>query len=269
MSQDDLSSLFSVDDEERRNHPMRSAQAAMRKPLPKRFYENAEAREEASGGFRLLLDGKPALTPKRQPLVLPSFHSASILVAEWNAQREIINPASMHATRVVNAAIDHVSMAMSEVREDAARYVTSDLVCYRASEPERLAQMQQEHWAPIIVFAEERLGVPLVFSDSLMHVPQDVRLLPAFAEALAAIHQPAALAAFHVMVTLSGSALIALAVAEGRISGHAGFDASEVDADFEATTWGHDEDAAARRAYRLDEFISAAGLYRSVVWEKD
>jgi chaperone required for assembly of F1-ATPase len=267
MSEDDLSSLFSVDEEERRNHPMRSAQAAMRKSLPKRFYEKAEAREETSGGFRLLLDGKPALTPKRQPLLLPSSLSASILVAEWNAQEDVINPASMHATRVVNAAIDHVSVAMQDVRDDAARYVASDLICYHAREPERLAEMQKERWAAIIAFAEERFGVPLVFSDSLMHVEQDRRLLPVYRAALTSMTQPVALAAFHVMVTLSGSALIALAVAEEHVSGAAGFDASEVDADFEADIWGHDEEAAARRAYRLEEFISAAGLYHAVMRE--
>ncbi len=260
---DEFADLFSVDDAERRAHPMRSAQAAMRKPLPKRFYERAEA-TPFKNGFRLTLDGKPALTPRRQPIALRSEPALMLIAAEWSRQGEVIDPAAMPATRIVNAAIDHVAFAMDEVRADLCRYAGSDLICYRASEPARLAELQQQHWSPLHDWAQQRLGVALRLTNSIQHVAQDEALLRAYERAIAAIDGPAALAALHVMVTLSGSAIIALAAAEGVLSAEAAFDASEVDADFEVEVWGVDDEAAARRAYRLSEFKAAAELFAAL-----
>jgi chaperone required for assembly of F1-ATPase len=261
MSQD-FETLFSVDDLERQAHPMRTAQASMRKPLPKRFYALASA-EGFEGGFRLVLDGKPALTPKRAFLATHSLVSAELIAAEWNAQGEIIDPGTMHATRIVNAALDHVAFAMDEVRADAARYIGSDLVCYRSSQPERLVELQRQHWDPLVVYCAERFGIMPRLADSIMHVPQDEALLEACRAALGATSNPIALAALHVMVTLSGSAIIALACAEKHLSPAQAFAASELDADFETEVWGSDEEAARRRLAREAEFLAAAALYHA------
>jgi chaperone required for assembly of F1-ATPase len=263
MSADEFADLFSVEDEERRAHPMRAAQASMRKPVAKRFYTLATMADEGTG-FRLLLDGRGALTPKRAPLCLPTQASAALVVAEWNSQIDVINPSVMHATRIANAAIDHVALAMVEVRDDAARYAASDMICYRASEPDRLVARQNHLWGPIADWFEGRIGAPLVFTSSISFVAQSAELLAAYRVALDAIRNPVALAAFHVMVTLSGSAIIALAVAEGQIGPAEAFAASELDSDFEVEAWGTDDDATQRRANREAEFLAAAGLYLAV-----
>jgi chaperone required for assembly of F1-ATPase len=260
---DDLTSLFSVDDAERRAHPMRSAQAGMRKALPKRFYAEASI-GEFERGYRLLLDGKPALTPKRAALALPVRRAAEMLAAEWNAQQDVIDPARMPATRMTNAAIDHVAEAMDAVREDAARYIASDLVCYRASDPERLVELQRIHWDPMIDFAERRLGIRPVLAEGVVFKPQDSALAPAYLDAIRGIAEPAALAAFHVLVTLSGSAIIALALCERHVDAEAAFAAAELDFDFSAEVWGQDEEAQARYAARKADFLAASALFHAL-----
>ncbi len=263
MSSDDFSTLFSVEDIERQNHPMRAAQAAMRKPMPKRFYSAAAVVAEAAG-FRLVLDGKGTLTPKRAPLLLPTEAAADCVASEWNAQKDVINPNTMPATRIANAAIDHVAFAMDEVRDDAVKYFGTDLICYRAGEPERLVERQRALWGPLVDWIETRLGVRLRQATGIVFEPQLDATVVAFRLALDAIADPVALAAFHVMVTLSGSAVIALATAEATITPPDAFAASELDADFQVEAWGTDDEAAARRAYRESEFIAAARLYRAV-----
>jgi len=61
------------------------------------------------------------------------------------------------------------------------------------------------------------------------------------------------------MTTLTGSAVLALAVARGFLSAEAAWQAAHVDEDFQAERWGADAEAMARREARWREF-EAAGL---------
>ena len=76
--------------------------------------------------------------------------------------------------------------------------------------------------------------------------------------------RPLAVAALHVMTTLTGSVLLALAAAEDALSTEAAWDAAHVDEDFQVRAWGIDVEAMARREKRWAEFESAARLLRLV-----
>ena len=56
---------------------------------------------------------------------------------------------------------------------------------------------------------------------------------------------PWSLAALHVMTGLSGSALLALAVALGRLTPEEAWAAAHVDEDWQIGQWGEDEEAKA------------------------
>src|SRR5579863_7662493 len=123
--------------------PMRAAQANMRPILSKRFYRTAEVREAAGGGHALALDGRSARTPGRRPLAAKSRPLMLEVAAEWERQRETIDPTDMPMTRLLNAAVDGVAMSMAETRAEILKYAGSDLLCYRAEEPEALAERQR------------------------------------------------------------------------------------------------------------------------------
>ncbi len=114
--------------------PVRAARLGMKPALPKRFYEKVSV-GEVSGRHAVLLDGRPARTKGKAVLSGPNLAVAELLAAEWAAQTAEINPATMPATRIVHAALDHVAQAMGEVRADILKYAASDLVCYRAAIP--------------------------------------------------------------------------------------------------------------------------------------
>ena len=79
-----------------------------------------------------------------------------------------------------------------------------------------------------------------------------------FASALGDFDDPVALAALSAMTTLTGSALLALAVARGRLSPEEAWRAAHVDENFQAERWGADAEATARREARWREFEAAA-----------
>jgi len=245
---------------EERANPMRAAQANMRPALPKRFYKKADvaARE---GGFALELDGRAARTPAKNPLVLPTRPLAELLAAEWDAQVETIDPATMPATRLANSAIDGVKVKMAEVRAEIAAYAGADLLCYRAGEPESLAEAQSAAWDSVLAWARDEFGARFVLSEGVRHVAQPEPTLQAIRAALERIDDPFALAALHVMTTLTGSALLALAVGRGRLAAEEAWRAAHVDEDFQISRWGEDAEAAARRAARWREMQAAAQVF--------
>lgn len=254
-----ITDWFGDGEDPARYDPVRTARAAMKKQLPKRFYAQATT-EAGEGGFALLLDGRPARTRLKAPLVAQGAAAAALLAAEWNAQVEIIDPATMPVTRILHAAIDHVAGAMAEVRADILKYAGSDLVCYRAPDPERLVALQAQHWDPVLAHFAERHGARFVLSEGITFVEQPKASLAAIEALLAGITVPQALAALHVITTISGSALIALSLHAGVVDAAAAFAAGEADADFEAEVWGVDEEAAERRAVRWSDFAAAAAL---------
>jgi chaperone required for assembly of F1-ATPase len=237
--------------------PMRAAQANMRPPPARRFYQTAGVTEEG-GRFVLSLDGRRARTPGRNPLAAASRALMAEVAAEWDRQRETIDPADMPLTRLMNSAIDGVARTMDETRADILRYAGFDLLCYRAEEPETVAERQRMVFDPVLCWASERLGARLQVTAGVMPVAQPPEALAAIGAALEAYNDPAALAALSVMTTLTGSALLALAVGQGFLSPEAAWRAAHIDEDFEIERWGADAEAAARREARRREFEAAA-----------
>ncbi len=244
-------------------NPMKLAQAAMRPVLPKRFYKSASVGEEA-GQFHLLLDGKKARTPARNLLQLPTPDAAKLVAAEWEAQLDVIDPSEMHATRIVNAAIDHVGSVAAEVITEIAKYASSDLLCYRASEPDRLVELQDKTWNPLLEWARETLQIRFTLVEGVMFVAQSDETLRRAHDIVVDFNQPLKLSALHVLTTISGSLVLAMAVAHGKLDAASAYDASELEADFTTEVWGADEEALYRRKRRKAEFLAAAGLFHSL-----
>jgi chaperone required for assembly of F1-ATPase len=239
----------------KQGHP--SARAAS---LPRRVYKAvAVAPAGADGAFAIMLDGKPARTPARLPLAVPTRALAEAVAAEWQAQGERIDPATMPLNRLVNSVLDGVRGREGEVRADIVKYAGSDLVCYRAATPDELARRQAEHWDPVLAWAREALSASFATAAGLMPVGQPEAATSAVARSLAH-HDAFALGALHVMTTLMGSALLALAHAQGRLGLEAAWAAAHVDEDFQISQWGEDAEAAARRRRRWAEMQAAARL---------
>lgn len=245
--------------------PMESARRGARPNTARRFFEKVGIGGE-SGAHSVLLDGKPVRTPARRVLAAPSRDLAEALAAEWDAQKEVIDPALMPLTRLANSIIDGVSQNTRDVADDIAKYLGSDLVFYRADRPEGLIEWQSRHWDPLLAFARDELGARFILAQGVVFAAQPDEALAA---ARTAIPQDAwRVGAVHSATTITGSALIALALARGAIEPDAAWQAAHVDEDWNMHTWGRDELALKRRAFRRAEFDAAARVLALVPHEK-
>ncbi|KQP24760.1 ATPase [Methylobacterium sp. Leaf102] len=246
--------------------PTASARGPGKPALPKRFYaaaglaEAAAGLAEAEGGLRLTLDGRPAHTPARNPLVLPNRGLAEAVAREWEAQVGVIDPATMPLTRLANTAIDGVAPRRDAVIDDLSAYAGTDLLAYRAGEPDRLVAAQSAAWDPVLDWARENLGARFILGEGVMHVAQPEDTVAALRRAIAATDGPFRLAALHTLTNLTGSLVLALAVLAGHLTPAEAWAAAHVDETYQASVWGTDAEAAARHALRTAEFEAAAHL---------
>ncbi len=224
--------------------------------LPKRFYKQATA-APLGDGFTVLLDGKGVKTPARSAIIVPTLKLAEAMAAEWNGQGDHIDPRSMWLTKLANTAIDRVAPRRDPVIDEIIAFAGSDLICYMADAPIGLAQRQAAHWAPLVVWAEEVLGASLRVTPGLIHMPQDEAALIALRNAVSEASS-FELAALHNAVSLTGSAVIGLALLRGRLTVAQAFDASHVDEAWQVHISGEDEDEAARLKLRLAELEDTA-----------
>ena len=240
--------------------PPNPLEAARRLTAPvrsRRFYSRVEMPEEEAG-FQLRLDGKRAMTPGKNPLSVPRGDLAEAMVSEWAAQGKFIDPLSMPVTRLINSAIDGVAGRIAEVQRDIVAYASADLLYYRAGEPEGLVSRQQAIWDPLIAWAERRFGVRFILAEGVVYVAQPEPTLAALAASIESFDDPFRLTGLSLATSLSGSALIALALAEGTVDVEAAWAAAHVDEDWNIEKWGEDAEAMARRAKRLADFSAAA-----------
>ncbi|MGH6843795.1 MAG: ATP12 family chaperone protein, partial [Methylocella sp.] len=202
--------------------PIAMARRDLNKALPRRFYKEVTV-QQRDGNFVLLLDGRAVKSPGGNLLALPGLAAARVLADEWSAQTEFIDPSAMPLTRIVNSAIDGVVHRRGARADEIARFAGADLVCYRAAGPRTLVEAQAAAWDSIVAYAREKLGAHFICTEGVVFAEQPEAARAAVKEAIAHFANsgeaaPFALAALHVMTTLTGSVLLALAVAHGALT---------------------------------------------------
>lgn len=217
----------------------------------KRFYKDVTVTEDLG----IALDGRPVKTPMKASLRLPTRALAEAVAAEWAEQGDEIKPATMYLTKLANTAIDRVGEHRAAIEQEAVDYANSDLVCYRTDRPPELVERQARAWDPIVDWARTALDSPFEVTTDIIHRPQPEAALAAFAACLKPLSD-FELAAFHAIMTLTGSALIAMMLARKATVPEAAWLAAHVDEDYQIEHWGQDAEAQARRAARYTEFMA-------------
>lgn len=227
---------------------------------PKRFWSTVSV-EAGPEGFSIRLDDRPVRTPAKRALVLPTQAVARHVAAEWEAQEEQVDSATMPWTRSANSAIDKVATQRREVMDHLAGYAGTDLLSYRAAEPFELVLLQRKTWDPLLDWLASRHGVRFEVTQGVMPVEQDPACVSRLARSMESmsIFQ---LTGFQDLVALSGSFVIALAVADGSFPAQDLWAASRLDENWQVKQWGEDVEAAEEAVRKMRAFLHAAELFR-------
>jgi chaperone required for assembly of F1-ATPase len=228
----------------------------------KRFWTDVSVAEDGTG-WQVFLDTRPVRTPAKAPLSLPSAAMAEAVAAEWAAQDKVIDPRTMPVTRSANSAIDRVTPQKAEVAAMLAAYGETDLLCHRAEGPDRLVALQAEGWDPLLDWADATFGARLHTTAGILPVAQDGMALKRLSDAVSGL-DAFRLTALHDLVALSGSLVLGLAVAHGRLDAPTGWRLSRIDEAWQIAQWGEDEEAVEAAAFKFGEFTHALRFWMLV-----
>jgi chaperone required for assembly of F1-ATPase len=226
----------------------------------KRFYTNASV-SRGSDGFGINLDARPLRTPARAPLLLPTPELAEAIAAEWQGQGDTIAPRSMPLTGLANAAIDRVAPDPASFARGLAVFAENELLAYRAEGPAPLVARQTAVWDPWLAWARRRYDVDFTLVTGIIHRPQPAATLDRLHAAYAAL-DAFRLAALNPVVTISGSAIIGLAVAEGEMDAETAWSIGHLDELWQAEQWGKDPLAEAGHRDRQADLDAAVRFLR-------
>ncbi len=218
----------------------------------KRFWTDVTVEDR---GIRL--DGRTLKTPARADLVVPTDALANAIAEEWRQVEGEIDPHTMPLTGLANAAIDRIAPDPAAFAAGLARYAEADLLCYRADHPSELTTRQGELWDAPLDWARARYDVDFRVTAGIVHIAQPEETVQRLAAAIAA-RDAFHLAGLSPLITLSGSLVLALAIAEGAMTEHDAWEAAELDDLWQVEQWGEDVLATAAREDKRRDFRAAA-----------
>ncbi len=221
----------------------------------KRFWSSVSV-AGTLGGFAVNLDSKPARTPGKRHLMVPTRKLADLTAREWRLQTNEVKLATMPFTRLACMAIDRVAFSRDEVVQSIAAYGASDLVCYRAGKPQELVELQNDAWDPVLNWLEDTLDAPMTKTIGLVPVPQQTDTLLKLRKEVETMND-FELAGFGELVTLTGSLALGLCVAGGFCGAEEIWRKSRIDEDWQILKWGVDEEEEAMTARKFSAFLVA------------
>lgn len=222
----------------------------------KRFWKKATSEKQGQGHV-ILLDGLKVMTPARRELLVPTASLADAIVEEWQSAGEKVDPAAMPMTGLANAAIDRVMPDQKAFAAGLSRFAESEMCCYRADQPEGLVERQAASWDRLLDWAQQRYDIGFKVTSGVMHAAQPRETIERLASAVEgedAFH----LAGLSPLVTAGQSLLVALAVRHGAISPEDGWQASQIEEDWQIEHWGEDEEARKASEARRRDFLGGA-----------
>jgi chaperone required for assembly of F1-ATPase len=226
----------------------------------KRFYKEV-AVEEAEGGFRVALDGRPIRTQGGTAQIVPTRGLAEAMADEWRAQADAIDPQTFVLRDLADYAIDHVARDPAASVARLLPYAETDTLCYRADPDEPLYRRQQELWEPLLQAAEARHRVRLERASGVVHRAQSAETLARLRKVLETL-DPFALAALETLTSLAASLTVGLLALEPGAGPEALFAAANCEQDWQAEQWGWDMQAEKGRRLRLEAFRQATAFAR-------
>jgi chaperone required for assembly of F1-ATPase len=238
------------------------AQHHMKQQLPARFYKDVGV-GTADDGFAVTLDGRSPRTPGMKPVVVPSEAVARAMAAEWAAQGEVIDPATMPIVRLVNSAVEAGDERLQAFRDEIVKYAGNDLLLYRADTPRELVAEQERLWDGTLVKLARHFGVGFQPTIGIVHQPQPAPTLQRLAAALA--DEPLIqLVAMVSLTGITGSGLLSIAVRHGLLSPDEAWQVANVDEDHNLRLWGEVAEAADRRVRRRRDYDAAIAVLEAM-----
>jgi len=161
------------------------------------------------------------------------------------------------------SAIDRVAPQVDVIATELANYSGSDTLCYRATDPTSLVELQEAKWDPILKRAEQDYNLQFVLVGGIMHQVQPEETLTT-AKQIITPADPLELSALHTLISITGSFVLGLFVWQKHLDAAEAFELGLLEELYQAEVWGSDYEAEDRRERLKNDMLSAERFLRSL-----
>jgi len=229
--------------------------------MSRRFYKHAVTAPTDGNFWRVELDGKPVKTPTGKPLAVAQKSLADRISAEWEAQVDDIKPETMPVTRLTGVALERAD-SRDDLVADIRAYASTDLLSYRADAPDDLVERQVAAFDPLLKWVTS-YGMTLRTTIGVVAIEQDPLSLDRMSDH-ARLYDDLSLTLYTHLTATFGSAVLALAVMQGRTEPGEAYDISRLDELYRMDIWGVDEEAEARASAIRAETVAICAVLADI-----
>lgn len=230
--------------------------------MTKRFYKNVEVREDGRN-FKIFCDDRSLKNAGKGDFVVPTRELAEEIAKEWDAQADEIKMESMPITNFVGAVLALDSERRAKLKADMLSFVSTDVLCYRASYPESLVKRQAKEWNPVLDWLETAFGIRLVVVAGVLPSSQP-RVVEDKIKAEIDKFDDFQLLGFCKIASVCTSISLGLAVLKKFVEADKAFELSRLEENYQNEQWGTDMEALKARNLALAEAVNAEKVLKLV-----
>lgn len=230
---------------------------AFKPETPQKFWKNVEVNQDVQG-YSIFLDGRILKTPQKKVVIMPNKFIATAVAKEWQSQESHIKPRTMPLSRLVMTLIDQLQdnpQKQAQWMDEAIQYLETDLLLFPSPSPQELYMKEQMQWLPLIDWIGDVLHHQFHVYEGLV-VSQYNHKAMVYLKEFIQNYSFWKQAAFATLVSVCGSAIVAFAVAEGKIDGDRAKKAVLVQEYYQRDQWGNDAELDAQITNKEFEILA-------------
>jgi len=231
----------------------------------KKFWKEIVFDQKNDLGF-ILLDGVELKSPNGKSLNLPKIISEKVYL-EWKSVVDEINPQLMPFYSYSVTAVDRVLTQKNYVVSQLEDIFKMDLLCYRSGNDNKLKDLQDRKWQPIMDWLERKFGVQMLINYELMPKNQNEDELNKSIKFVQSLDH-FSLAAFHHIVSITGSFILGLAYYFNKCDADKLFELAFIEELYQIKKWG-DDDLAKERREKIFLELKEACMFINCLPKKD
>jgi chaperone required for assembly of F1-ATPase len=206
----------------------------------------------SKNNYCIQINDKIAKTPNGNLIELPTLKLAKIILKDFQSKKSKMLANIVSPVRITNTAIDKLVTSNYAYIEQLSAYLNSDVVCYFSYSPKDLVKKQNKNWLPMIKFMQDEYNINILYTSEILAISQPKASLAKLKKILKS-KNCFELSAIGVLVQLTNSIIISLALVNDKINAKDAYEISNLEEIYQSSFWGKDEEAFTRlKAISID-----------------
>ena len=212
----------------------------------KKFWNSVEVKKKSCNSYEIFLDENVLKTPMKNELTILNSKIAEEIHKEWNQDANVLDTDAMIFYGIISTSIDKIINNRILYINDILDFIDTDLICYRAEDPNDLVQWQSKNWDPILLKVEKYINIKIDVFKGIMPLKQKKGIKFKITKFLTKFSD-LEIIVLHRITNITGSVFLSLCILNNDLIKEKAFELSYLDELWQAENWGYEKEASKNR----------------------